>query len=156
MQRNLFLIGLVIFILLFGGVVLFKKRVSPSVPSPAVSSITPTLMPNTSPTQVPTESNITISSPKPNDAVKFPFLITGQARVFENQLSYRITDEKGNRLSSGNTMANSPDAGQFGPFTITIKDLGDFDDGNMRIEVFQNSARDGSEIDKVTIPVTLQ
>lgn len=156
MQRNIFLIGLVIFILLFIGVVLFKKRITPSVPPPTTSSTTPTQIPNTSPTQIPTESNITVTSPKANEIVKFPFFITGQARVFENQLSYRITDEKGVTLSSGNTMANSPDMGQFGPYTITIKDLGEFDSGNIRIEVFQNSARDGSEIDKVTVSVTLQ
>lgn len=158
MQRNLYLIGIVIFILLFGGVVLFKKRVSqpvsisPENPLQTISS-TPGVV---SPTVLPQVANISISSPKDGDYVQFPMIITGQARVFESVLNYRITDENGATLSSGSTMANSPDAGQFGMYIITIKDLGDFSRGKISIEVFQNSARDGSEIDKVTIPVTLQ
>lgn len=158
MQRNLLLIGIVIFILFFGGVVLFKKRISQPV---STSSVNTTNVPSktsgmVSPTVQPQVANISVTSPKDGDSVQFPMIIIGKARVFENVLNYRITDENGATLSSGNTMADSPDAGKFGTYTITIKDLKDFTAGKISIEVFQNSAKDGSEIDKITVPVTLQ
>lgn len=157
MQRNIILISIAFLILLLSGVVLFKNRViqpsSTTLVTPALPLTTPGI---TNSTAAPEELNITVTSPTNDEAVRLPMIISGQARVFENQLSYRIVDENGAILSSGNTMANSPDMGKFGPYTITINDLGNFTHGKMSIEVFQNSARDGSEIDKVTIPVTLQ
>ena len=152
MQRNIILVGIALFTVAFLGVVFFKKPGGLQNPSSISSSISPTAVPSS----VPSNLNITVVSPKPNDAVQFPIIISGQARVFENQLNYRITDEKGKVLSQGNTTANAPDAGQFGPYTITISSLGDVTNGKIIIEAFDYSAKDGSEIDKVTIPVTLQ
>ncbi len=157
MQKNLFLIGIALFTILFVGVVLFKKHTVPSGPiTSSPQSQSRSASHNTNHRSIPTEANIAVTSPKPNDTVQFPIIITGKARVFESQLNYRITDEKGNVLSKGDTTANSPDAGQFGPFTITVSSLGDFTSGKMTIEIFDYSAKDGSEIDKVTIPITIQ
>lgn len=159
MRRNPIII-IVVFLVILGvsGVYLFLQK---QVNEPAV--ITPTPPANVSqtpseisPTQIPEDVNIIVTSPKPGDGVSLPMIITGQARVFENQLNYRIKDEKGNVLSQGNTYANAPDAGEYGPFTITIKDLGEFMMGKITIEVFDYSAKDGSRVDKVTVPVTLQ
>jgi hypothetical protein len=55
-------------------------------------------------------------------------------------------------------MANAPDAGQFGPFSenITISSNNVRTGDALLLEVFQFSAKDGSEVDKVSIPLILQ
>jgi hypothetical protein len=159
MNRNKLILFFVFVLLLVGGLSLFSKRVTnPAVQHP------PSVAPSPGdqgaggqePSLAPKDSNIIVESPRPQGSVQFPILITGRARVFENQLNYRIVDVDGKVLSGGNTTANAKDAGEFGAFTITIQNLGDFTSGNINIEVFDYSAKDGSEIDKITIPVTLQ
>lgn len=156
-QRN-FIIFIIVGLVLLGvsGAYMFlKKQTSlPLENPPSVQS--EVSKPPSEVTAIPQDANITVISPGQGETVQLPMIITGQARVFENVLSYRIIDENGATLSSGNTMADSPDTGQFGPYTITIRDLGEFTKGKISIEVFQNSAKDGSEIDKVIVPVDLQ
>ncbi len=156
-QRNSILIIFVVLLLLVvSGTYLFLRKVvhTADVP-PSVMTETKSGAGNSSESAA-ASANIIVSSPTSGAAVQLPMIITGQARVFESVVSYRIIDEKGTTLSSGNTMANSPDAGKFGPFTITIKDLGEFTGGKMSIVVYQSSAKDGSEIDLVSVPVILQ
>lgn len=160
MQKNpIILIAVFLVLLGVSGVLLFlrKQANNPSgitpTPSAAVVSTTPG---KTSPTNAVQEANITVIAPNSGETVHLPLIITGQARVFENSVSYRITDGSGKTLNSGFTMADSPDMGKFGPYTITIQSLDGFTEGKMTIEVFQNSAKDGSEIDKVVVPVTLE
>src|SRR3989338_5138161 len=99
--------------------------------------------------------NIIVDLPKDNDEIGQPVLISGQARVFENQLNYRIKDGDGNVLNEGGLYAKSPDVGQFGPFEVeTTYTIPKTDYG--AIEVFDYSAKDGSQIDTVTIPVKFQ
>ena len=155
-QRNSILIIVVVLLLLVvSGSYLFLRKVvkTTDIPTPFM---TETESGEDTSSDSAGSANIMIMSPTSGAAVQLPMIITGQARVFESVVSYRIVDDKGTVLSSGNTMANSPDAGQFGPFTITIKDLGEFTNGNMTIEVYQSSAKDGSEIDKVTVSAMLQ
>lgn len=105
------------------------------------------------PPVVVSTGNITITSPLPSATITSPVTITGQARVFENAISWRLKDSLGAVLASGNAMANAPDIGQFGPYSITttyampVTLTG-------TIEVFDYSAKDGTEIDLVSIPVT--
>ncbi|MCR4312118.1 MAG: GerMN domain-containing protein [Candidatus Uhrbacteria bacterium] len=105
-----------------------------------------------------TSGNIVVYEPDPftfggeNDVVGVPLVVTGKARVFENQFAYRLTDDDGNVLVEGSAMANAPDTGTFGEFTISTS----YDEPATSmgvLEVFQYSAMDGSEVDKVTIPV---
>ncbi len=78
----------------------------------------------------------------------------GKARVFENVVSIRLKDKNGKILFQGTTNAQSPDVGQFGLFQkeVTFETM----QKEGTLEVYQASARDGSEIDKVTIPVKFQ
>jgi len=99
------------------------------------------------------EANITVSLPKPGDKVGLPVIVEGQARVFENVVNFRLRDEKGKILAEGYTTANAPDIGLFGPFHGELTYSAD-KDGKGVVEVFNYSAKDGSEIDTVTIPVT--
>lgn len=101
---------------------------------------------------VPDSANIRVFSPKNGDEVSLPLLVSGEARVFENQLNFRLRDEDGTILVADSVYAHSPDAGQFGRFNIdktypTPK-------GNMgTLEVFDYSAKDGTEENKVVISV---
>lgn len=94
--------------------------------------------------------NILVTSPIDGDTIAQPLLIRGEARVFENQLNYRLKDADASILAEGIITANAPDAGEFGDFeVITFYERPKGKTGTL--EVFDYSAKDGSEIDKVTI-----
>lgn len=99
------------------------------------------------------EANIVVTMPKARDRVGLPVVIEGQARVFENVVNYRLVGNDGKILAEGYAMADAPDIGQFGPFRGELMYASETD-GEGVVEVFVYSAKDGSEIDKVTIPVT--
>jgi hypothetical protein len=96
--------------------------------------------------------NVIVESPLANEAISSPLKISGQARVFENQLNYRLNDGGGSILAQGNMTAGSLEAGQFGQFSVEVNYLKP-KSGQGTLEVFDYSAKDGSEADKVTIPV---
>ena len=106
--------------------------------------------------QVPTEStNIKVTSPRQGDTIVSPVTISGSARVFENVVSYRVVDSNGIVLASGVTTANSPDVGQFGDYSVAVTFTPPATPSGT-VEVYQSSAKDGSEIDKVSIPVNFR
>lgn len=99
-----------------------------------------------------TESdNIKVTSPRPNEIVSLSFTISGQARVFENVVSFRVKDKSGNVLVAGTASAAAPDTGQFGDFAKQVTVTTSSPSGT--VEVYQASARDGSDQDLVSIPV---
>ncbi len=127
-----------------------------------MQNATPTLHPETptvviTPTGTQEEANIIVSLPKSNQTVMTEggFILRGKARVFENVLQYRLVTDSGAVISEGTLNANSPDVGQFGDFekniTTKIKDTEYNAKGAM--EVFSYSAKDGSEINKVVVPL---
>lgn len=101
-----------------------------------------------------TSTNIEILSPRLGDSVKSGFIVKGNARTFESSVAIRLSDSFGNVLIETFTLANAPGVGQFGLFEKVV----DFetDDSSGTLEVFQYSAKDGSEIDKVTIPLLFE
>jgi hypothetical protein len=102
-----------------------------------------------------TEPNIIVSQPTNQAEIGLPVIISGEARVFENTFSYRIKDAQGKILMENQAMANAPDAGQYGQFEISIN-YPQPGTANGTIEVFEYSAKDGSEINKVTIPIVFK
>jgi hypothetical protein len=123
------------------------------------------LGPSGTPTPTPTnQPNITVFSPARGGEVILPFVVLGQARVFENMLSIRLVDPGTGELLyrtrkllfQSSVYANAPDVGQFGPFEQKIdyliaKPAGE----DVVLEAYDNSAKDGSEIDLVSIPLKL-
>lgn len=103
----------------------------------------------------PTEStNIKVNAPIPGEEVGGQLSLRGEGRVFESVVSYRLKDEAGRVVTAGIVMANAPDMGQFGPFEKVItftKPPGT----RLILEVFQASARDGSDTDKVIVKLRL-
>ena len=97
--------------------------------------------------------NIHIFTPENNEVIAgSTFSVTGEARTFENSVAWRVTDDATLITQEGFVTANSADIGLFGNFTISIPNIVT-SPGSMTVEVFQYSAKDGSEIDKVTFTV---
>lgn len=102
--------------------------------------------------EIPPVSNIVVFSPQEGDEVGLPLKVQGKARVFEGTVNLRLKEKDGEVLVEDITMAKSPEMGQFGPFE---KELLYSQPAKAEgiLEVFQISAKDGSEIDKVVIPI---
>ena len=98
--------------------------------------------------------NIEVLSPRSGDKVESEFVVKGNARTFESNVAIRLYDSEGNVLTETFTLANAPDTGQFGPFEKMISFESNSDTGTL--EVFQYSAKDGTQIDKVTIPLLFE
>ena len=147
------LIPAAIIILLVGKNFSSNKITNPfAAPSPY-----PTISSGPTATQSPTtlgptaSENIEVLTPRTGDIVESGFRVEGNARTFESTVNIRLMDSEKNVLIEMFTTADAPDAGQFGPFEKVIN----FKTGstNGTLEVFQYSAKDGSEIDKVVIPL---
>lgn len=98
--------------------------------------------------------NIEVLSPRSGDKIKSGFVVKGNARTFESNVAIRLYDSFGNVLTETFTLANAPDVGQFGPFEKMINYVTESQTGTL--EVFQYSAKDGSQIDIVTVPVIFE
>lgn len=93
---------------------------------------------------------IEVRSPTAGDVVTSPLVVTGESNTFEATVSYRLS-AGGTVLEEG--FITGGGSGEWAPFEITIE----FENTcctEMLLEVFENSAKDGSEINKVTIPLT--
>ena len=105
--------------------------------------------------ETPPVSNIVVFSPKQGDTVSSPLKVQGEARVFEGTVNLRLKEKDGEVLIEDFTTAQSPEMGQFGPFE---KELPYSQPAKAEgiLEVFQISAKDGSEIDKVIISLKFE
>lgn len=139
MKKIILLIG---FILLIVGTLFYINKKDQRKPLSVIQP-TPTI----------SDQNIRVTKPSNDEQVILPFIIRGEARVFENQLAYRLKDGEGKLLAEGAAIAHSPDVGQFGPFEIVISTLEIGKSKRGVLEVFSESAKDGSEINKIVIPI---
>lgn len=98
-------------------------------------------------------SNIYVITPLVSSSVGSTLNITGNARVFENAVSYRVKDASGAIIATGNMMANAPDIGQYGPYTATVN-LSAIPPQLITLEVYWASAKDGSDADLVSLTLT--
>jgi len=118
--------------------------VTPSVPVEDAPAVT-----------VSESTNVTIESPTPRESISNPIHIAGQARVFESNVSWRVVNWREEVVASGFTMANAPDTGQFGDYSVYVPVDISWPPGTYRVEVLSYSAKDGSEQDLASVPVTL-
>ncbi|MBX4211395.1 MAG: GerMN domain-containing protein [Candidatus Yanofskybacteria bacterium] len=154
------LVALVL-VLLGAGIVLAldKAGVMPqNSPTPTPSnSISPTPTVSVSVTPTPSVSpvaNITVTSPKSGATVGNPITVTGKARVFENTFAYGLRDTSGRKLYENNAMTDARDSSQFGNYTVKIP-VPVNAPINVVVEVWEYSAKDGSVINLVRVPVKL-
>ncbi|MFH1193019.1 MAG: Gmad2 immunoglobulin-like domain-containing protein [Candidatus Jorgensenbacteria bacterium] len=112
-------------------------------------------------------ANVIVTSPQPGDTVGFPLIIAGKARVFENTFNYRVRDEE-TILYESNAMTDAPDAGILGDGSTSLTILSLPKDFSLSVnypapqtargtvEVFEYSAKDGEEINKVSVPIVFE
>lgn len=97
------------------------------------------------------EPTIWVTAPAANQTISNPFEIKGTARVFEATVSYRLKDASGKVLASGFTNASEGAPGR-GDFQTKVG-FTSSGPGQGQLEVFETSMKDGSDINKVIIPV---
>jgi hypothetical protein len=116
-------------------------------------STTPSITSSTEITPSSETANIIVTSPIKMSTVMLPVTVQGKARVFENQFNYRILDVNKDVIDEGKAYANSQEQGQYGNFSIMINSLPTMRANAITVEVFDYSAKDGKEIDTVSIPL---
>jgi hypothetical protein len=149
-------VGGALLIAVVGYIIMQQLKVGPAAVKKNSDSVaTPTNSVSASGSQPVTAAsgNIVVDSPKANQTIQVVFEVKGRARVFENNLNYRVTDTNSNVLLEGSVLTNAKDAGQFGNFSFTISGI--TGKGQIVLQVFDYSAKDGAEIDKVIIPLNI-
>ena len=92
-----------------------------------------------------------ILQPRPYDLVGNPLLIGGIGQGFEATLQYRVHDGHDERASFFNVGGGT---GEFDHFQLAVDLTGAaFQLDRLFVEVYEESAQDGSEINKVIVPV---
>jgi len=92
-----------------------------------------------------------IQQPRPYDLVGNPILVGGLGQGFEATLNYRVHDGHDERTGFFNVGGGT---GEHGQFQIAVDVSGAaFQLDRLFVEVYEESARDGSEINKVIVPV---
>jgi nucleoid-associated protein YgaU len=93
-----------------------------------------------------------IRQPQPFDIVDDPIKLSGVGTGFEAAFAARVRDADGNELTQVSIMAGG--TGIWANFheLIALPSVPTTPQGTL--EVFEFSAKDGSEVDKVTIPIT--
>ena len=92
-----------------------------------------------------------IQQPAPYDLVGNPILVGGIGQGFEATLQYRVHDGHDERAGFFNVGGGT---GEHGQYQIAIDVAGAaFMLDRLFVEVYEESAEDGSEINKVTVPV---
>lgn len=121
------------------------KTITPPAPSP-----TPTPFPVSS-------ENITVYAPAADERISTEFIVRGKARVFESTVSIRVKNKITDRVYLQTiAQTNAKDMGVFGDFYLVAQlqpDMSLKAGDPLLLEVFQLSAKDGSEMDKVTLPL---
>ena len=94
---------------------------------------------------------ITIQQPKPFDIVGDPVLFAGFGQGFEAVFSWRVHDGHDERTGSINAGGGTGEHGQYQ--VAAAIGAAAFQLDRIFVEVFEESASDGSEINKVIVPV---
>lgn len=92
-----------------------------------------------------------IQQPRPFDLVGNPVLVGGIGTGFEATLQYRIHDGHGERTGFFNVGGGTGEHGQF-QLSVDLTGVA-FQLDRLFVEVYEESAQDGSEINKVIVPV---
>lgn len=135
----------------------------PVATTASTSEVTSTTTPTTAAptttapvTTAPAQLDITVAEPRSGAVVSAagPLVVRGDALTFESTVNIKVYDVKGDLVVETFTTAASPDAVP-GPYSISIAFPTPVAHlGTGRLEVFEYSAKDGTEIHKVTVPIT--
>lgn len=118
------------------------------------ASPTPTETPT--PTPTPIEHKLLMPA-GPAEIVGSKFVLMGSGTAFENSFSYRIVDGAGKKIDEGSLMTNAKDAGLIGYYykEIDLAKLSVSLPASVTFDVFEASAKDGSDIQKISRSVAV-
>ena len=94
--------------------------------------------------------SVLVESPLAFEEVTSPLRATGTANTFEANFQYELLDSKGNVVDENFVTATSG-TGTRGTFDFTTDAVADF----ATLVVFESSAKDGSRMNEVEIPLTV-
>ena len=98
---------------------------------------------------------IRVDTPSPGDTLRSSSLmLRGSARTFESNVQYRLVFNDVMVLARGYTTANAQNVGEFGPFSTEVEYAADWE-GSAVLEVYEQDAESGNEVNVVRIPVHL-
>jgi LysM repeat protein len=86
---------------------------------------------------------IIIATPKMNDDIVSPVVVTGWGSGFENTLAVDVLDEVGSVIGQGYAMVDA-EFGETGPYTGTVEFTAPIASGPGRVAVYSISPRDGA------------
>ncbi len=98
---------------------------------------------------------IAVYSPTVGAAVSHDFSVSGLARVFEATVSWRVKDSAQRVVASGVTNASLGTSALWGAYEVAVK-LPQTVSGNVTLEVYEASAKDGSEVGLVRLPLAVR
>lgn len=94
-----------------------------------------------------------ISTPRPGDTITTPLKVNGLVRGFENRVGIRLKNKDGIVVRETTFTAKTGEIGTFIALAADTKFAQPTIPGDGTFEAFTFSAKDGSEINKVVIPV---
>jgi len=118
----------------------------------------PTIAVSASPTPSPTTAQpvITITSPTVNASVDSPILVTGSARVFENQFTVQLRDSAGKVIYHAMVMTDAKDIGLLSNYKVYLPIPANATP-NLKVEAFALSPKgDGTYSAYASAKVTLK
>lgn len=132
----------------------------------ATATPTPTLIATAPPTSIPTSISTPIATtvwPTPTQAIEVfspvqnglyhsPMAVNGFSQTFEGNVNLRLTDKNGQVLAERNALGGSVDGFDF--FNSNVR-FTVSEQISATLDIFEKSAKDGSEINKVQIPLIL-
>jgi LysM repeat protein len=126
-----------------------QRLLLPGGPGP-----TPTPTPTPAPTGVWTPPTVAIEqfSPVARGVYHSPLRVIGYSQTFEGNVNLRLTDVNGTVLAARNTLGGSVAGFRFFDSYVRFTISGEI---SATLELFESSAKDGSEINKVTTPLFL-
>jgi nucleoid-associated protein YgaU len=95
---------------------------------------------------------ITVRQPRPYDIVDIPVAICGVGTGFEGVIAARLRDANGAQLVQ--VSINVGGTGTWGNYGAQLDPGGVPPTPQGTLEVFESSAKDGSDINKVVVPIT--
>lgn len=98
--------------------------------------------------------SVLVESPLPFEEVTSPLRVTGTANTFEANFQYELTDTDG-RIVDQNFVSATSGTGTRGTFDFTTDSFTVPFDGVGALIVFESSAKDGSRINVVEIPLRM-
>jgi hypothetical protein len=102
-----------------------------------------------------TSDSVAVYSPRPGDTTGRTLTVSGAARAFEANAAWRVKDSGGREVANGFTTASLGTSALWGTFQTTVT-IPTTVSGNVTLEMFWPSPRDGAEMGLVQVPLVVR